>query len=76
MSPTWPWRPWSATAGLRLEQTDSDVKRMFARADAWRDCPVPRDRLLAINQMTLAFYQAQFPDSWGRDYLATGWGRT
>ena len=62
-------------AGLRLEQTDMDVKRMFARADAWRDCPVPRNRLLAINEMALAFYQAQFPDSWGRDYLRDRMGQ-
>ena len=62
-------------AGLRLEQTDLDVKRMFARADAWRDCPVPRNRLLAVNQMALAFYQAQFPDSWGRDYLRDRMGQ-
>ena len=48
---------------------------MFARADAWRDCPVPRNRLLAVNEMTLAFYQAQFPDSWGRDYLRERMGQ-
>ena len=48
---------------------------MFARADAWRDCPVPRNRLLAINQLALAFYQAQFPDSWGRDYLRDRMGQ-
>jgi DNA primase catalytic core len=57
------------TAGLRLEQSDADVKRMMNRADAWRDSPVPRDRLVAVNQLALEFFQSQFPGSWGQDYL-------
>jgi hypothetical protein len=34
---------------------------MFTRAMAWRDCPVSRDRMIQINQMTLAYFRSQFP---------------
>jgi hypothetical protein len=37
---------------------------MFTRAMAWRDCPVSRDRMIQINQMTLAYFRSQFPASW------------
>jgi len=36
----------------RPEPTDEDLRRMFARADAWRDCPVPRTRLTQVNRLT------------------------
>jgi hypothetical protein len=37
------------------EQTDADVSRMFTRAIAWRECPVSRERMIEINQLSLAY---------------------
>ncbi|MHB1010306.1 MAG: MobF family relaxase [Propionibacteriaceae bacterium] len=53
----------------RPEATDADIRRMFARADAWRDCPIPRDRFLHINQLTQDYYASQLPGSWAQTYL-------
>jgi DNA primase catalytic core len=52
-----------------LELCDDEVHRMFDRADAWRDSPVSRDRMVQINQLTQAFFSRAFPDSWAQDYL-------
>jgi DNA primase catalytic core len=56
------------------EQTDTDADRMLARAAEWDYCPVSRERMLQINQMSLQFFQDQYPDSWGRTYLARRFG--
>jgi DNA primase catalytic core len=56
------------------EQTDPDVDRMLARAREWDYCPVSRERMLQINDMSLRFFQDQFPDSWGRNYLTERFG--
>ena len=50
--------------------TDADVRRMMQRADAWDDCTVPRERLVAVNQMSQDFFASRFPGSWGQHYLA------
>jgi DNA primase catalytic core len=57
------------------EQTDADVDRMFTRAIAWRDCPVSRDRMVEINQMTLAYFRSHFPASWGQAHLVDRFGQ-
>ncbi len=55
--------------------TDADLRRQFARADAWRDCSLTRQRMLEINRLTLGYFEQQFtPDSWGRHYLADRFG--
>lgn len=51
------------------EPSDDDLRRMFDRADAWRDSPVPRERMVEINQLTQAFFSRAFPHSWAQDYL-------
>jgi DNA primase catalytic core len=56
------------------EQTDADVTRMFTRAMAWRECPVSRERVLQINQMSLGYFRRHFPASWGQQYLADRFG--
>ena len=56
------------------EQTDADVDRMLERAAEWDYCPVSRERMLQINHLSLQFFQDQFPDSWGRPYLAERFG--
>ena len=58
------------------EQTDADVNRMFTRAIAWRECPVSRERMIEINQLSLAYFRRHFPSSWGQHYLADRFGRT
>jgi len=56
------------------EQTDADVDRMLARAAEWDYCPVSRQRMLQINDLSLRFFQDQFPHSSGRPYLARRFG--
>jgi DNA primase catalytic core len=56
------------------EQSDADVARMFTRAIAWRECPVSRERMLQINQLTLAYFRQCLPSSWGQQYLADRFG--
>jgi DNA primase catalytic core, N-terminal domain/Toprim-like len=57
------------------EQTDADADRMFTRAIAWQECPVSRDRIIEINQMTLAYLGSHFPTSWGQTYLTDRLGQ-
>jgi DNA primase catalytic core len=52
------------------EQTDADVTRMFTRAIAWRECPISRERMIEVNQLSLAYFRRRFPSSWGHHYLA------
>jgi DNA primase catalytic core len=56
------------------EQTDADVTRMFTRAIAWRECPVSRERMIEINQLSLAYFRRHLPSSWGQYYLAERFG--
>jgi len=60
--------------GTRLEPTDADLRLMYQRADEWHSSPVSRERMLEINNMTQAFFEARFTDSWGRDYLTGRFG--
>ena len=57
------------------EQSDADVKRMFTRAMAWRECPMSRERIIEINKLALAYFRSQFPSSWGHQYLADRFGQ-
>ena len=56
------------------EPTDQDIRKMFERADAWRDCPSTPERLGEINRLTAAFYQEHFPGSWAQPYLESRFG--
>jgi DNA primase catalytic core len=60
--------------GTRLEPTDADIRLMYQRADEWHSTPVTRERMVEINELTQAFYESRFADSWGRDYLAGRFG--
>ncbi len=60
--------------GTRLEPTDADLRLIYQRADEWHSSPVSRERMLEINNMTQAFFEARFTDSWGRDYLTGRFG--
>ncbi|MDN4175202.1 MobF family relaxase [Nocardioides sp. SOB77] len=60
--------------GTRLEPTDADIRLMYQRADEWHSSPVTRERMVEINELTQAFFEARFTDSWGRDYLTGRFG--
>jgi DNA primase catalytic core len=60
--------------GTRLEPTDADIRLMYQRADEWHSTPVTRERMVEINELTQAFYESRFTDSWGRDYLTGRFG--
>jgi DNA primase catalytic core len=55
-------------------QTDADVNRMFTRAMAWRECPISEERMVEVNQLSLAYYRRQLPSSWAQHYLADRFG--
>jgi DNA primase catalytic core len=60
-----------AAALLRgpLQPTDADL---FAAVDEqlkWRDAPVPKDRLIALNQQAANYYSRNYPHSWAAHYL-------
>jgi DNA primase catalytic core len=57
------------------EQTDADVDRMFTRALAWQECPIGRDRMVEVNQMTLGYFRSQFSASWAQAYLVDRFGQ-
>ncbi|WP_278258250.1 hypothetical protein [Nocardioides convexus] len=63
--------------GTRLEPTEADLRLMYQRAEEWHSSPVSRERMLEINDMTQAFFEARFQSSsgsWGRDYLTGRFG--
>ncbi|MGE0341482.1 MAG: MobF family relaxase [Porticoccaceae bacterium] len=60
--------------GTRLEPTEADIRLMYQRAEEWHSSPVTRERMVAINELTQAFFEARFTDSWGRDYLTGRFG--
>jgi len=57
------------------EQGDADTDRMLARATAWRECPVSRERMVEVNQLSLDYYRRHFPSSWGQRYLTDRFGQ-
>jgi hypothetical protein len=56
------------------EQTDADVNRMFTRATALRECPVSAERMVKVNQLSLAYFRRHLPSSWAQRYLADRFG--
>jgi DNA primase catalytic core len=56
------------------ERTYADVNRMFTRAMAWRECPVSEERMVKINQLSLAYFRRHLPSSWAQQYLADRFG--
>ncbi|GAA3519159.1 MobF family relaxase [Nocardioides daeguensis] len=60
--------------GTRLEPTEADIRLMYQRAEEWQSSPVSRERMVEINDMAQAFFEARFADSWGRDYLTGRFG--
>jgi DNA primase catalytic core len=55
-------------------QTDADVNRMFTDAMAWRVCPVSEERMVEVNQLSLAYFRRHLPSSWAQQYLADRFG--
>ncbi len=53
-----------------LPAPEPDLARQLAHADAWATSPVPRERLLAVNELAASFFQTAFPGSWAQPYLA------
>ena len=56
------------------EPTDQDTRKMFERADAWRDCPSTPGRVAEINRLTADFYADRLPGSWAQPYLESRFG--
>lgn len=60
--------------GTRLEPTEADIRLTYQRAEEWHSSPVTRERMIEINELTQAFFESRFTDSWGRDYLTGRFG--
>lgn len=57
-----------------LETTDAEINQMLDRAAQWDHCPISETRMLEINALAQSYFEAQYTDSWGRDYLAERFG--
>ncbi|MFZ2164839.1 MAG: toprim domain-containing protein, partial [Propionibacteriaceae bacterium] len=56
------------------EICDADLNAQLDRADAWRGSPHTPERLAAVNELALAYYQACYRGSWAQPYLAGRFG--
>lgn len=52
-----------------LEPSDAAIEVQVARAAGLDFAPVPAARMLQVNRMTLAFFQARYQHSWAQQYL-------
>jgi len=58
-----------------LEPSDAAIEAQVARAADLHFAPVPADRMLEVNRLTLAFFQARYPRSWAQQYLTARLGQ-
>lgn len=56
------------------EPTDADVRRQMDYRDQIAASPITSPRLLEINELAAAFYQANLPHSWAQPYLEDRFG--
>ena len=56
------------------EISAADLNAQLDRADAWRASPHTPERLAAVNELALEFYQARYRGSWAQPYLAGRFG--
>ena len=61
------------TMGL-LDPSEAEVQHLLEWAYEWDHCPVPRERMVEVNELSLAFFEARFERSWARDYLVARFG--
>jgi DNA primase catalytic core len=47
-----------------------DTERQLVEANSWDHAPVPRQRLLELNEMAADFFTAGYADSWGPQYVS------
>ena len=56
------------------EISAADLNAQLDRADAWRASPHTPERLAAVNELALAYYQDSYRGSWAQPYLAGRFG--
>ena len=52
-----------------LDPSEAEIQHLLERAHEWDHCPVPHERMVEVNELSLAFFQTRFERSWARDYL-------
>ncbi|WP_137121114.1 MobF family relaxase [Segeticoccus rhizosphaerae] len=57
-----------------LEPSDTELEKLLDRAAEMDFSPVSPERIAAINAMTLSFYEACLPGSWGAYHLTARFG--
>lgn len=58
-----------------LDPTDEQINTMVSRAAEWDDSPVPRERMVELNQMAQDFFAQGFSSSWAANYLEERFGQ-
>ncbi|MBK8463940.1 MAG: relaxase domain-containing protein [Nigerium sp.] len=56
------------------EISSADLNAQLDRADAWRASTHTPERLAAVNELALEYYQDRYPGSWAQPYLAGRFG--
>ena len=56
------------------EISAADLNAQLDRADAWRASPHTPQRLAAVNELALEYYQDRYRGSWAQPYLAGRFG--
>ena len=59
---------------VELEPTEAQLRTAYQRTREWDDCPVTRERLIEVNNLTHRFFQSHLRGSWGQLYLAERFG--
>lgn len=57
-----------------LEPSDAAIEAQVVRAAGFDFAPVPAVRMLEVNRMALAFFQARYAQSWAQQYLTARLG--
>ncbi|MGL5823386.1 MAG: MobF family relaxase [Nocardioides sp.] len=56
------------------EPTEADLRHWYQQERQWDTSPVTRARMVEVNNLTQAFFEARYGDSWDRDYLTSRLG--
>ena len=56
------------------EISAADLNAQLDRADAWRSSPHTPERLAAVNELALEYYEDRYRGSWAQPYLAGRFG--
>ncbi|MEJ7831469.1 MAG: MobF family relaxase [Nocardioides sp.] len=59
---------------LPLAPSEADLTRIYDREAEWNSSPVPRARMLEVNEMAQDYFARRLPGSWGQAHLVDRFG--